>query len=143
MAPPLKDRRGRVGAGNRPSRRRNRRGGSRRRSAKRTARGPQVPGSNAVTDRMTTVFLVASEHDIRGELILSALRQGGKPVAPDGDTAGIRHPATPEVARADVAAAPARGDPGWPAVVGVLLPAARFSAQPRGAAGGRPPGHPP
>jgi hypothetical protein len=69
---------------------------------------------------MTTVFLVASEHDIRGELILSALRQGGKPVAPDGDTAGIRHPATPEVARADVAAALAGVDPDWPAFVAML-----------------------
>ena len=69
---------------------------------------------------MTMVFLVASEHDTRGELILSAVRQGGEPAAPCGDTAGIRHPATPEAARADVAAALAAVNPDWPAFVAML-----------------------
>ena len=69
---------------------------------------------------MTTVFLVASEHDSRGELILSALRPGGDSAVPFGDTAGIRHPATTEAARADVAAALDAVDPDWPAFVAML-----------------------
>jgi hypothetical protein len=69
---------------------------------------------------MTTVFLVASDHDTRGELILSALRQGGEPAVPYGDTAGIRHPAPPEAARADVVAALDAVDPDWPTFVAML-----------------------
>jgi hypothetical protein len=69
---------------------------------------------------MTTLFLVASEHDTRGELILSALRQGGEPAVPYGDTASIRHPAAPEAARADVLAALDAVDPEWPAFVAML-----------------------
>jgi hypothetical protein len=69
---------------------------------------------------MTTVFLVASEHDSRGELIISALGQGGEPAVPYGDTAGIRHPAPPEAARADVVAALDAVDPDWPAFVAML-----------------------
>jgi hypothetical protein len=69
---------------------------------------------------MTTVFLVASDHDTRGELILSALHRGGEPAVPYGDTVGIRHPAPPDAARADVVAALDAVDPDWPTFVAML-----------------------
>jgi hypothetical protein len=68
---------------------------------------------------MTTVFLIAREHDPRGELILSTLEHG-EPARPHGDTAGVRLPAPPEAAREEVAKQLDAVDEDWPSFVAML-----------------------
>ena len=66
---------------------------------------------------MTTIFLVAQDHEERGERILSALVDAPAPI---GDTAGVRHPASPEVARAELAARLDAVDVDWRRFVSLL-----------------------
>jgi hypothetical protein len=66
---------------------------------------------------MTTIFLVAQDHEERGELILSSLIDAPFPV---GDTAGLRYPAPPEEARADVAARLDAVDCDWRRFISLL-----------------------
>ena len=66
---------------------------------------------------MTTIFLVAQDHEERGELILGKLVNAPCPL---GDTAGLRHPAPPEEVRADVAAWLDAVDSDWRRFVSLL-----------------------
>ena len=66
---------------------------------------------------MTTIFLVAQDHEVRGEEILSGLVHASYPL---GDTAGVRHPAPPDEARADVAARLDAVDAEWRRFVSLL-----------------------
>ena len=74
-------------------------------------------GVRALAATMTTIFLVAQDHEERGELILSSLIDAPVPL---GDTAGVRHPASPEVARAEVAARLDAVDCEWRRFVSLL-----------------------
>ncbi len=66
---------------------------------------------------MTTIFLVAQDREERGELILSSLIDAPYPL---GDTAGLRHPAPPDEARAEVAARLDAVDSDWRRFVSLL-----------------------
>lgn len=66
---------------------------------------------------MTTIFLVAQDREERGEEILSRLAHAPYPI---GDTAGFRHPACPDEARAEVAARLDAVDSDWRRFVSLL-----------------------
>jgi len=66
---------------------------------------------------MTTIFLVTQDHEERGEEILSRLAHAPYPI---GDTAGVRHSAPPDEARADVAAWLDSVDSDWRRFVSLL-----------------------
>jgi hypothetical protein len=66
---------------------------------------------------MTTIFLVAQDHEERGELILSSLLNSPYPL---GDTAGVKMPSPPEEARADVSARLDAVDSDWRSFVALL-----------------------
>jgi hypothetical protein len=73
---------------------------------------------------MTTIFLVADEREERGQLILGALQRRFSPriTSPPrhGDTAGVRHPAPADQARAEVAASLDAVDAEWRRYVSLL-----------------------
>jgi hypothetical protein len=66
---------------------------------------------------MTTIFLVAQDQEVRGEEILSRLVHATYPL---GDTAGVRHPAPPDEARADIAARLDEVDAEWRRFVALI-----------------------
>jgi hypothetical protein len=66
---------------------------------------------------MTTIFLVAQDHEERGEQIISELAAAPYLL---GDTAGVRHPAPPDEARADVAAWLDSVDSDWRRFISLL-----------------------
>lgn len=77
----------------------------------------QVSTARRVGADMTTIFLVAQDHEERGERILSDLVRAPYPL---GDTAGVRYPAPPEVARAELAARLDAVDAEWRRFVALL-----------------------